>query len=247
MDENALSNYKIEISSKSNNSKKYYLSMKKTLQFLVPISLVSFLVSYTWGFSFILSYNFHFSTLVFPFFAQALERKYMFLIFNGILAFLVKTLNFNSSSSSLSLSNFNDNEDSEKPFSESTPENVAVLAEGDDDDDDDQEGEVYYAAADYQKNELAEEDNQELLEGIEENEEEVINVPLNGEITEYVEMLDDEEEEEDGGLIGASAAEDGINEVNVNTEELNKKFEEFIRKMKEELRIQALQPQLVTV
>nr|XP_016472801.1 PREDICTED: uncharacterized protein LOC107794786 [Nicotiana tabacum] len=73
--------------------------IKKTLQFLVLVSLISFLLSYTYGFSFFFTYNFHFSALVFPLFAHVFDRKYMFLLCNGILAFLAKNLSCSSSSS----------------------------------------------------------------------------------------------------------------------------------------------------
>ena len=61
---------------------------------------------------------------------------------------------------------------------------------------------------------------------------------------------DEEKEEEDASesLIPPST-EAEENEVNVSTEELNRKFDEFIRKMKEEIRIgaQAAQQHLIIV
>ncbi|XP_009766403.1 uncharacterized protein [Nicotiana sylvestris] len=74
--------------------------IKKTLQFLVLVSLIFFLLYYTYGFSFFFTYNFHFSALVFPLFAHGFDRKYMFLLCNAILAFLAKNLSCTSSSSS---------------------------------------------------------------------------------------------------------------------------------------------------
>nr|XP_027089500.1 uncharacterized protein LOC113710597 [Coffea arabica] len=242
MDQNELSD--IGISSQSN---RYYLFMKKTFKFLVPVSLVSFLLSYVTGFSFFFAYNFHFSALVFPLFARALERKYMFLICNGILAFLGKTFKFYSSS--LSVPDFNDHDEStRKPVSEST------LFAG-------QEDEIH-ACPDKTEVNAAEEKLK-----LQENGNEHVRVSFTSEIdqgtqagglmidNEDLDLIEEEEEEvpldeedmeEGGGLLCASASEEEVG-VNINTEELNRKFEEFIRKMKEEIRIQAQQPQLVTV
>ncbi|XP_019246615.1 PREDICTED: uncharacterized protein LOC109226281 [Nicotiana attenuata] len=73
--------------------------IKKTLQFLVLVSFISFLLSYTYGFSFFYTYNFQFSALVLPLFAHVFDRKYMFLLCNAILAFLAKNLSCTSSTS----------------------------------------------------------------------------------------------------------------------------------------------------
>lgn len=251
MDQNELSD--TGISSQSNRY--YYLFIKKTFKFLLPVSLVSFLLSYVTGFSFFFAYNFHFSALVFPLFARALERKYMFLVCNGILAFLGKTFKFYSSS--LSVPDFNDHDEStrstteareEKPVSEST------LFAG-------QEDEIH-ACPDKTEVNAAEEKLK-----LQENGNEHVSVSFTSEIdqgtqagglmidNEDLDLIEEEEEEipldeedmeEGGGLLCASASEEEVG-VNINTEELNRKFEEFIRKMKEEIRIQAQQPQLVTV
>ncbi|KAL2475779.1 Uncharacterized protein Adt_36515 [Abeliophyllum distichum] len=54
------------------------------------------------------------------------------------------------------------------------------------------------------------------------------------------EAEDDDEVEDSTTLDGDSLVED-VNYASVNTDELNKKFEEFIKKMKEEIRIEAQQ------
>lgn len=63
-------------------------------------------------------------------------------------------------------------------------------------------------------------------------------------------ISEDTDGEEDGGIegwgpVGASPAEEE-NTLDLNTEELNRKIEAFIRKMKEEIRIEA-QQQLIAV
>lgn len=243
MDQDEL--YEIEISSHSN---RYHLFIKKTVKFLVPVSLVSFLLSYVTGFSFFFAYDFHFSALVFPLFAHALDRKYMFLICNGILAFLVKTLKF--SSSSLSGPDFNDHDEFTRSTAQVSEEKLlseSTLLAGDDDE--------IHACPDKTAVVHAAEDKMKLREKGNEH----VSVSFTSEIDQGMQagrlMIDDQdldmiEEEEDmeegGGLLCASAADQEEVGVNINTEELNQKFEEFIRKVKEEIRIQAQQPQLVT-
>lgn len=60
-----------------------------------------------------------------------------------------------------------------------------------------------------------------------------------------IEFIVSEEEEEENGTL-AEEDEDGNGMSSTSTEELNKKFEDFIRRMKEELRIEA-QRQLIMV
>lgn len=233
--------------------------MKKTLQFLVPISVLSFLLAYASCFSFIFTYNFHFSTLVFALFSRALERKYMFLICNGILAFLVKTLSFNSCSSP-SASDFIQDEPmkisedqrptswTEKPvpykesaipvqYHNSISKSVAVEEE----EEEKHEKKVYINDSDEQEQEKAPEGGKEVKSQME--------TSLIMESDDVYSSEDDYETDIEesaaaaASLLGASVAEEG-NEINLNTEELNQKFEEFIRKMKEEIRIEA-QQQLV--
>ncbi|KAL4562957.1 hypothetical protein LXL04_026988 [Taraxacum kok-saghyz] len=57
-------------------------------------------------------------------------------------------------------------------------------------------------------------------------------------------LMEDEEDdgevfEEEGFLGGSSCVEDEQEEMNMDTEELNEKIEEFIRKMRQELRVEA--------
>ncbi|XP_011095924.1 uncharacterized protein LOC105175241 [Sesamum indicum] len=211
---------------------KSYQFMKKTLQFLVLVSFFSCLYSYFSGFPFFFSYNLQFSTLVFPLLAQALDRKYMFLICNGILAVLAKNLRLSSSSL-----NMKSAEDSVKeitqlplPIKEETTveENVASME----------------CAATRHHVAVADEKQSE-----QEHEYHYGDFRKDGIILES-EGWEEEEEDEDGleesrVAEGTSATEQVI-DASVSTEELNKKFEEFIRKMKEEIRVEA-QQQLITV
>jgi|UniRef100_A0A2N9F0A3 hypothetical protein len=59
-----------------------------------------------------------------------------------------------------------------------------------------------------------------------------------------------EEEEEESGVVMRAEDEEEVlaaNEEFASRDELNKRFEEFIRKTKEEIRIEAQQPQLISV
>ncbi|CAK9182266.1 unnamed protein product [Ilex paraguariensis] len=215
-------------------SHKYYQFLKKTLQFLVPVSILSFLLSYTSSFPFLFAYNFHISTSVFPLFTRTIERKYMFILCNGILAFLSKNSSFSC---------FDNNggyvkgaEDDVKPANElSEMKNVPALEDNEAAMESITASPVHPAIAE------KEEENEPLNSQVKERESGALIVE--GEEDEG--EAEDDESEESGPLVVASPVKEG-NDVNVNIDELNKKFEEFIRKMKEEIRIEA-QQQLIAV
>ncbi|KAI8001637.1 hypothetical protein LOK49_LG09G00060 [Camellia lanceoleosa] len=196
-------------------SNKYRQFLMKTMQFLLSVSVLSFLLSYSSAISnFFHYFSFRFSTLLF---SQTLERKYIFLICNGIVAVLVKNLNFTSSSPPGSdlrdVFAKTDQEDGMKPVLEM---------------------------------EAPVEDEETSVACIEEEQENgSLNIKQEGDSRALITVTDDDEEEEEekdsGSLIPPLSAEDEGNEVNVSTEELNRKFDEFIRKMKEEIRIEAQQ------
>ncbi|XP_042029742.1 uncharacterized protein LOC121776614 [Salvia splendens] len=160
-----------------------------TLRLLALLSFLSLMYSYF--FSGLSSYyNIQFSTLIFSLFAHAMDRKYVFLICNGIVAFLVKSLSFTSSSG----------------VSQTPPTLVQEKVE--------------YGVGEEEETDTREECSYGALSEEEEDEDED-----NGGV-----------DEDDKGGEGASREEE------VSTEELNHKFEEFIKKMKEEIRIEAEQP-----
>ncbi|KAK4434777.1 hypothetical protein Salat_0640600 [Sesamum alatum] len=182
------------------------------LQFLIPLSIFSFLVSYFPGLNL---------------FAQALDRKYMFLICNGILAFLAKNLKL-SSSAGLSCGGFMKNIEEGVKEIEDLPE---ILKESSD-----QENAASIAVPEEKQAIAAVQD----CEGL--------NEPASEETSDgglILESEDEEDEEMEEGR-GAESSTLVISDASVSTEELNRKFEEFIRKMKEEIRIEARQ-QLIAV
>ncbi|ESW19621.1 hypothetical protein PHAVU_006G140600 [Phaseolus vulgaris] len=215
--------------------------LKRTLQFVLSVSVFSVFVWYSSGFSIHpQSFNAYFSTCLFSMFTHTLERKYMFLICNGILAFVAKTALVNSSDSDfdkLLPSNLSETKTTTvsdmvvAPLVEgfASPENVCLVVE-------EQKGPEEYSE------EVYEDQEQNTLctktEGRESGgyitEEEIEE----GESDSEVEVAVDDEL--------AEATTTTNNEELLNTDELNRKFEEFIRKMKEEIRIEA-QRQLIAV
>ncbi|XVF75185.1 hypothetical protein PTKIN_Ptkin13bG0167100 [Pterospermum kingtungense] len=221
-----------------------YHFLRNTLRLVASLALLSFFLCYSSGFSlFPNSFSVYFSTFLFSFFTHSLERKYMFLICNGILAFLAK----------ISLSSSSSPSESEVSASiiqkkASVTEEVYVdygqaplVVEAEEPDEDTYKNEV--------EDDQREQENGALLGGEEEEEEtsesEVSVIvedkeEYKGESTRS--LVKQEEEEEEGG--GRTAI--GANEDVQSTEELNRKIEEFIRKMKEEIRIEA-QQQIIAV
>lgn len=226
------------------------LFLKRTLQFVFSISAFSIFLCYSSGF-FIhpQTFNAYFSTFLFTLFTHTLERKYMFLICNGILAFLVKnsliitTTSSHSHSDQLHASDYmveyrkqqltNDQDHQEiwthqivAPLTSfESHEEVSIMAEEQDDEYCEEkvsEAEEHKEDTLYIQNEACIADEKEIkLKGI------------------YNDDDDDVDDKVDETTLAT-------NEELVNTEELNRKFEEFIRKMKEEMRIEA-QTQLISV
>ncbi|CAL0301092.1 unnamed protein product [Lupinus luteus] len=213
-----------------------YQFLKKTSQFVFSVSVFSFFFWYTSSFSLLhpQSFNAYFSTCLFSMFTHTLKRKYMFLICNGILAFIAKTSLMNPSpptsasdlefnQETLNLSEIN-NAPVSVPFGSSEfQENVPLMVE---------------------KQVLNEQAkcNEEVLETAEEQEDETLYTLTEGkDNTSYIEETESEVEYDEVADTTITT-----NEELINTDELNRRFEEFIRKMKEEIRIEA-QRQLIAV
>lgn len=217
---------------------KYHQFLKRTLHLVLSVSVFSFFVWYSSGFSIHpQSFNTYFSTCLFSMFTHTLERKYMFLICNGILAFIAKTSVITSSppisafDTNLSETNAPASDIVVVPLGSSeSQENAPPVVE-----------EQVLEQVIEQK-----ECHEEVLEAAEEQEDHnTLYTETEGGENEYY----NEEEGRTESGVGDDELEDTTitaNEESVNTEELNKKFEEFIRKMKEEIRIEA-QRQLIAV
>lgn len=80
---------------------KNHLFLKMTLQLLVSLSVLSLFISCSSDLSHFLHYYYcQVAAMLCPVLSQTLERKYMFLICNGIIALLAKTFSFTSYSPS---------------------------------------------------------------------------------------------------------------------------------------------------
>ncbi|WRX28388.1 hypothetical protein QQP08_020875 [Theobroma cacao] len=240
----------------------------KLTQLVLSVSVFSLFFSHSYWLSLLHSFNFNFhNTLPFQLFSHAIDKNCIFLLCNGLLVFLAKYSGLISSSSKHNLSDdqsFKSYEDvpqsesivlepkaplleKEVPLgsSDEALEN-SILMEGR------QEEEEDAAAAEREignftlEEEEKEEDAEkwDLMTTAEKEgnaafvqEEEVKGSEVDFFVQEFGEGENPEREDEAELVEG--------NRV-LSTEELNKRFDEFIRKMKEELRIEARQ-QLVMV
>ncbi|KAL1372776.1 hypothetical protein HN51_002868 [Arachis hypogaea] len=173
------------------SEKKLKRLLRRSVQYVVLVSLFALFVWYSSGFSILpQSLNAYFSTFLFFNLTRTLQRKYMFLLCNVILAFLASNSLYD-----------------------------APLVKG----------ECYYEQVSSSELLLANQDYEPLLaeteEGKEHEEEGGGGKGINSEEVVEVELEDARKEEE-----------------LANADELNRKFEEFIRKMKEEIRIEAQTP-----
>jgi len=239
---------------------KTHSNLMKFTQVFISVSVFSFIFSPSSLFLFLHYFKFYFSTFPSQLYTHNIDKNSMFLLCNGLLVFVGLTKSFSSSSSDdddddKSSNNSEDlsspqyiEEKEEEICSQSHVLDVEVnepLLE--------REAEKRNDESD-EHNVAAEEKGQEKVEKIifieEEQEEEM------KEVEEEVELFDADDEEEDKAseidyiLIEENNIEEEEHEEDyveeeeeessvLSTEELNKKFEDFIRKMKEDLRIDA--------
>lgn len=204
--------------------------LRRTLHVVVWVSLLSSFLCCSTGVSlFLNSFIFYFSTHLFSLFTRTLERKYMFLICNGILAFLAK--------SSVSL-----DDQSELGGEIPLPTDISKIKESVGDSEED--GTPFVAEEGEEEEEADEEQGDQASEY-------VYRDNYNEEKSEAMKGEDEANVGDGNGLspVNSKQEEEEVegtttpNEELASTEELNKKFEEFIRKMKEEIRIEAQQHQ----
>ncbi|KAH6834304.1 hypothetical protein C2S53_004667 [Perilla frutescens var. hirtella] len=154
----------------------------------------------------------------------------MFLLCNGILAFLANNMKLN-----LNYGGFLKRFDEEDGHDEHLPqmllfqENAASMEYVDHTPSDDAVSE---------EKEIQDDDGDE-----DEDRENEMMISLESEEWGEEEEDDDDEVEENAGVDDTSS----VNDMRVSTEELNKKFDEFIRKMKEGIRIEAQQQYMILV
>ncbi|KAL9455562.1 hypothetical protein AB3S75_004892 [Citrus x aurantiifolia] len=200
--------------------------VKRTVQLVVSVSIFSLILCYSAGFP--QSSNVYFSTFLFSFFTHTLERKYVFLICNGILALLAK-ISLVSCSTSTPASAYVAGDDSQRLSASDLLREVEASV--------DVNNELPPAANGALVAEQEQEESELFAEEvIREKQKEQVQV------TEGTQVSVPEDEE--AAVAEEEAKAQAVNEP--TTDELNKKIEEFIRKMKEEIRIEA-QQQLIAV
>ncbi|KAH0969918.1 hypothetical protein GBA52_022074 [Prunus armeniaca] len=233
----------VAVPKKYSNKYLFYLGqllMKRTLKLLLSVSLLSlFLLCYSSSSGFCLfpysftEFNVYFSTLLFSIFTRALDRKYMFLVCNGILAFLARTTtsksNDNSCTCSFSCSTNSIN--NHESHDESLDQDAIAYAAGED------EGESPTIQEEEEEDDDGDRQQEELKNGTLLQAEEIPQAFSAEEKGGSESLIKQREEEMDTTELETNHVNDYL--AATSTDELNKKFEEFIRKMKEEIRIEA--------
>ncbi|XP_020240278.1 uncharacterized protein LOC109819096 [Cajanus cajan] len=248
--------HKISAFTQSTKAHNYLI---KLIQLLVSLSLFSFFIPPSSLLAFLYHFNFYFSTFSFQLFTHTIDKNCMFLLCNGLLVFVGITRSL-SKSSSVGESYKYVEDGSQSSYSDVQANEPIMLV-----------GKVVM-----EKNHEPDEQNTEAEHAIEikyygeeEGEESIGDIVLEGEekgkgdresglkeeeepcgeIGSFGAGDEDKESENDEFMIGESVEEEEVvEEPNyvLSTEELNKKFDDFIRRMKEDLRIEA-QRQLLMV
>ncbi|OAY28373.1 hypothetical protein MANES_15G061300v8 [Manihot esculenta] len=237
-----------------------YQFVKKITQFLLSVSVFSLLLSNSARLSFLHSFNFSFSTVPVQLFSHSLDKNCIFLLCNGLLVFVAKFSGLISSSSVYtnhsSIESVKSYEDDAQPVLDQYSK-VSLLVKEDLMAQENVAAEERRESDECITREVEERETKQFIaedEPDQERESGFSITPGNKEVSEvFVEEDDDHQEETieefvDKFPIQEDEEEYEYEEENgtLSTEELNKKFEEFIRKMKEEIRIEA-QQQLVMV
>ncbi|TKY57391.1 hypothetical protein E2542_SST21839 [Spatholobus suberectus] len=252
---------KQNIATLTQNIKAHYYLVKLT-QLFVSVSLCSFIFSPSSFLVFLHYFKFYFSTFPFQLYTHNIDKNCMFLLCNGLLVFVGITKSLSGSSSDDKPSKYIKN-GSQSQFSviEAT-ELILEVVETEEQTSKPDEQNIAAEQVIEIKN-CAEEEVQENVEkiilvdeGQGKGSSQLAMKEEDKEVEEETELFDESDEEEDkGSEIDYFLVEENIEEEEENveeescmlsTEELNKRVEDFIRKMKEDLRIEA-QRQLVMV
>ncbi|KAG2682567.1 hypothetical protein I3843_11G197100 [Carya illinoinensis] len=217
--------------------------LKKVTQLLLSVSVFSFFFSHSSLISFPQSFNFYFSTFPFQLFSHTIDKNSIFLLCNGLLVFLAQ---YSGLTRSLSGSTYNDEYSFEsegnglQPESSISESKKTIL-----------EKEVMVEDMGTARNVALEQEREReyLIKELEKETEKSAakeggggggeNGFSNSKEEVGIFVLENEEEQNETvtGLFLEEEEEEGNGML--STEELNKKFEDFIRRMKEEIRIEA--------
>ncbi|KAJ1410786.1 hypothetical protein SESBI_21594 [Sesbania bispinosa] len=237
----------------------------KLTQLFISVSVCSFIFSPSSLLVFFHYFKFYFSTFPFQLFTHNIDKNCMFLLCNGLLVFVGLTKSFSGSTSDDKPSNNNLEEGLSSQYIEEDGSQSHVLDVETNESVLEKETEEKIGELDDEQNTAAEHAI-EIKNSAEEEQGNIEKIILvdegqgkgkeEEEVEEENEVFDADDEEEEKGLeIDDSVFEENREEeedeeeeesCRLSTEELNKKFEDFIRKMKEDLRIEARR-QLVMV
>ncbi|XP_058788003.1 uncharacterized protein LOC131662281 [Vicia villosa] len=186
----------------------------KVTPLIVSLSLFPFIFSTSSLISFLHHFNFYFSTFSFQLFTHTIDKNCMFLLCNGLLVFVGITRSLSTGSSSVDES-FNYVKDGSQSLYSMVETKVTVLVSEENDDE-------------------AKDINFEEGKGSS-----ILVLEQEKEPKEESRLFDEEDEEKDSDT--EMVDEEVLEEANwvLNTDELNKRFDDFIRRMKEDLRIEA--------
>ncbi|PQQ20219.1 uncharacterized protein Pyn_05360 [Prunus yedoensis var. nudiflora] len=215
--------------------------LKKATKFLLSVSVVTFCIPNSSLLSCLHSLNFYFSTFPYQLFTHTIDKNCMFLICNLLLVVLAKCSGLIRSPSPPHRTNDETtfkNREGGSGFESPMLETEEPAIQKEDVKVESMESAEHVAAEEGQQSEpLINQVETDAEKAAEEYKDQKEQKPES-------EFIVPEEEEENGTL--AEEDEDGNGMLSSSTEELNKKFEDFIRRMKEELRIEA-QRQLIMV
>ncbi|KAG4952882.1 hypothetical protein JHK87_038476 [Glycine soja] len=252
------------IATMTHNLKPLYYLVKLT-QLFVSVSVCSFIFSPSSLLVFLYYFKFYLSAFPFQLYTHNIDKNSMFLLCNGILVFvgITKSLSRSSCCDDYRPSAYIKDDGSQSRFwvIEANELMLEIVETEEQTSEPDEQNTAVEQVIEIEN--CAEEEVQENIEKIvlvDEGQEKgsslVLKEEEKEELDEETELLDVGDEEEDKGsetdyiLIEESIEEEeeDVEEEScmLSTEELNKKFEDFIRKMKEDLRIEA-QRQLVMV
>ncbi|KAI3466428.1 hypothetical protein Pfo_023091 [Paulownia fortunei] len=231
--------------------------MKKMIsQLLLSVSIFSLVFSYSSLFSSpLLMYSQklnYFSSESFRLLSRATNKNCIFLICNGLLFFLAKTSGFASSPSGFDLNDMLQKrigdglQTAQEIESETLLEKDVILEESDYLSTEEEENEEEMKGSNEEAElECSSERTKEVSIFIAESDEEEVENDESESKNCWL-FYDDEEEERYGGEEEEEEEDDDETEM-LSKEELNQKFEDFIRRMKEEFRINEARQQLVMV
>ncbi|GLT57468.1 hypothetical protein SLA2020_304360 [Shorea laevis] len=222
--------------------------LRKFTKLLLSLTVFSLFFSHLSIISMLYSFNFYLHTLPIKLLSHNIDKNCIFLLFNGLLVFLAKYSSLISSSSNHnipdgSFKGCKDVQQSEPIQVQLWENEVVVEAEN---------GRIIEEVAERETEKFGLEEEEETKN----REGDIVNSIMDGEqkeedYDENGDFCEEDVKEIDGSYVIQEVEEEEEEEMEeenglLSTEELNKKFDEFIRKMKEDLRIEA-QQQLILV